>query len=652
MERIAAPLPLEWNLRIAEAVPVEMRRSEIPLSDSAAYSYGSCSVDACVRVRTTENSVLCRAHELAYAASGSAREPHVWAMSGQPISVASVKDAKRRTGAGALGAFLPELAGTTTVGNELRYALHARAMRGVATHNGAFNVVARTLNDHGVGSVLELIDGGEAYDAIVAAIKPKAGRGVAILRDAIEHCASLAGVQQPKVNIGRAVSGSDAYLAFSDVPQPWLEPVVRRWSEYRANLEIAQPQTIAQQVRAVIRWSVWCDEVGVKTPGDIDRERMLAYVAYVNKDLKKSDGTQFSDVYRRHLLSSVSLFLEACRANDWLRISQQAVFRKGELPSRSESQPNFLDARHVATLRDPENLASIANLDHRLIIAVMIDTGMRAKHACELTRTCIRQVTQDDDSWQLTYLDTKSGSGRGKPVVVPIPRYLALDIAEHATRKRAEGGSSKYLFSAKTKSGRISQPTVNKTLKEYAARLDLREVDGSPVNVTPHRFRHSFGTRLAEAGVPLQVIQKLMGHSSLKMTEVYAHISDRRIREEWNKANNLVNINGDTVGVIDGDDADFMFMRDRVKYATQALPIGACGLPSNTTCPHANACLTCESFCASRRDVPALLDQRERHVQIVAAAKERGQLRIVEINQGPIDSIDRIVAKLENEEVK
>jgi site-specific recombinase XerD len=54
--------------------------------------------------------------------------------------------------------------------------------------------------------------------------------------------------------------------------------------------------------------------------------------------------------------------------------------------------------------------------------------------------------------------------------------------------------------------------------------------------ITCHQFRHTFGRHLTEARVPVTSIQRLLGHARLRTTEVYLHVSDPQVQEDYEAA--------------------------------------------------------------------------------------------------------------------
>jgi integrase/recombinase XerC len=77
---------------------------------------------------------------------------------------------------------------------------------------------------------------------------------------------------------------------------------------------------------------------------------------------------------------------------------------------------------------------------------------------------------------------------------------------------------------------RISVRQVQLLLKRYLALADL------PLDLTPHKIRHSYATHLLNAGADLRLVQELLGHASLNTTQVYTHVSVARLKEIYEKA--------------------------------------------------------------------------------------------------------------------
>lgn len=153
----------------------------------------------------------------------------------------------------------------------------------------------------------------------------------------------------------------------------------------------------------------------------------------------------------------------------------------------------------------------------------------------------------------------------------------------------------------------------------YDLVMQLRVKTG--IDFDPHWFRHSMATQL---DVPQHVVQKILDHDTPEMTAHYARLSDKTVREHWEKARK-VSATGQAVQLSPGGPlGDAAWAKHRLSRATQALPNGYCQLPLVKTCPHANSCLTCPMFVTTPEFLPQHHAQRKATLQIITAAEAAG----------------------------
>ncbi|WP_254647944.1 tyrosine-type recombinase/integrase [Streptomyces sp. GbtcB6] len=195
----------------------------------------------------------------------------------------------------------------------------------------------------------------------------------------------------------------------------------------------------------------------------------------------------------------------------------------------------------------------------------------------------------------------------------------------------------------------LTTHSYRRQLDRWLERCDVRDEHGRAVHLTPHQWRHTFGTRLINRDVPQEVVRVLLDHSSGEMTAHYARLHDTTVRRHWEKARK-VNIKGESVTVDpEGPLAAATSAKQRLGRLTQALPDGYCGLPVQKVCPHANACLTCPMFVTTPEFLPQHREQRQQLPQIISVAEARGRARVVEINRHVLGNLEKIIAGLESD---
>ncbi len=257
----------------------------------------------------------------------------------------------------------------------------------------------------------------------------------------------------------------------------------------------------------------WLDRLGVQEPGDVDRMVLRRYLAYL--------------ATRRYAKRTIARKAASLRCYfGWLRRRGLIVAdpsKRLSAPSGAARLPRVLSAPELSELLDGTGavLASeppARRLRDDALLELLYGSGLRVAELCGLDLPDVDLASESVTVW-----------GKGsKQRRVPLSRPSVEAVADYVAHGRLE------LIAGAPMDGDGNRADaalfVNARRHRMTPRDVRRVVDRrSPVPTHPHALRHTYATHLLDGGADLRIVQELLGHASLRTTEVYTHVSTSRL---------------------------------------------------------------------------------------------------------------------------
>lgn len=240
------------------------------------------------------------------------------------------------------------------------------------------------------------------------------------------------------------------------------------------------------------------------------------------KDLKYQDIVKYLDTIQQLNTRSISHHITVINSfysfllNDGVLLENPcANVASPKIPKRL---PNYLTEDEVNNLLNI-NLLTPYDYRNKAMMELLYATGLRISELCNL------KITDIDIHNCFVRVFGKGKKERIVPISDIALEYLQIYINNYRSII-LKNVISDYLFISNNQTN-ISRQGFFKILKKECQRCGITK------NVSPHVLRHSFATHLLQHGADLRVIQELLGHEDIATTEIYAHIVNEKVKNDY-----------------------------------------------------------------------------------------------------------------------
>jgi integrase/recombinase XerC len=258
-----------------------------------------------------------------------------------------------------------------------------------------------------------------------------------------------------------------------------------------------------------------------QTQVDVGQLLLAVNVDTVRNYLTHLNGNNYSKATTARKLATLRSFYKFLVKRNYLSSNPVTAVRT---PKQEKRLPKFLEYEQVQKLLNTPGTGNWLASRDRAILETLYSTGLRVSELVALNMDDI------DFLGEVVHVRGKGKKERITPIgssaLQAIQQYI-----EYRNRRAESNGNfdSKVLFVNKH-GQRLSTRSVRRKMDKY---LIMAGLDPS---ISPHTLRHSFATHMLNNGADLRSVQELLGHQSLSTTQIYTHLTTRKLKEVYDSA--------------------------------------------------------------------------------------------------------------------
>ena len=299
-----------------------------------------------------------------------------------------------------------------------------------------------------------------------------------------------------------------------------ISDYIRAYLQYCQHQKKLSPNTLRAYQIDMAQFITYLNaQYADRSPKEIDKKTIQAYVDHL--------VTHYAPRSCKRKIACLKAFFNHLEFEDIITVSP---FRKLRIIIKEPKVlPKTIKKADISILlQHLYKVATKTNTPHQQFNAVrniaiyelLLSTGIRVGELCRLQ---LEAIDFDGGTIQVC------GKGNKERTVYLISDVVKKAIKNYAIlRKQLTGIRTEYFF-VKWNTKKMCEENVRTHLQEISNKILHKRI-------TPHMFRHTFATTLLESNVDVRYIQELLGHSSIKTTQIYLHLSNASIRTALNQA--------------------------------------------------------------------------------------------------------------------
>lgn len=261
---------------------------------------------------------------------------------------------------------------------------------------------------------------------------------------------------------------------------------------------------------------LFCKTLGFKNSDalvNVSREQITGYMTQL-----KEKGLAAATIARK--LAAIKAFYRFMTAEGYMDANPAEVVEAG---TKGINLPRVLSEDEVVRLLNQPDITTAEGFRDRTMLEVLYATGMRVSELINLT---LERVDLN-----MKYI---IAFGKGsKERIVPLGSVAAEFLQQYLEKVRPKlthaDRNTNIVFLA-FGGHELTRQRFWQIIRAYGRKANINKA------LTPHILRHSFATHLLDNGADLRSVQELLGHSDISTTQIYTHLTNKRLRDIYAKA--------------------------------------------------------------------------------------------------------------------